>query len=149
MAIVSVNEQTNFENISKWVWYRGSHIKVWSLVLGWDTLEYQARVFWMRFLENTVIFDPIWLAQIMRNQNSNLMIQSDWAKSDHVFQQTHLKKSSVILLCVLTRNQRSCSNVWPPYILKRIVDGFISRLNSGVFGLTTQVIKIESDQFRL
>ena len=68
------------------------HIRVSHLVLDLHILEYHARVFEMRFLENTVTFDLILLAQIMRNQNSNLMVQSDKIKSDRVFQETHFNQ---------------------------------------------------------
>ena len=73
------------------------YIRVSLLVKGSDTLEYYARIFEIRFLGSTVTFNPIWLAQIMRNQNSNLMVQSDLTKIDGASQETHLKILSVIL----------------------------------------------------
>ena len=45
--------------------------------------------------------------------------------------------------------EKCCGRTNEYGIFKLIVNGFLSRLNSGVFGLTTLVIKIESDQFRL
>ena len=68
----------------------------------------------MRFLESTVTFGPIWLAQDMRNKNPNLMVQPDWTKSDRASQKMHLKNLSVILLCVGALDQVLYSNVCDP-----------------------------------
>ena len=70
------------------------HITVLHLILGSHTLKYNARVFEMLFPESTLTYAPIWLAQNMRNKNPDLMVQSDWAKSDRASQKTQLKNSS-------------------------------------------------------
>ena len=58
-VFIILKEKTQPFFLSNWesFFYRGSHIRVWSFVSG-DTLE---SLIEMRFLENTVTFDLIWL----------------------------------------------------------------------------------------